>query len=285
MVTPLYQLLLNLQGKSENPGDIESGTAIELADSAVEGRGHDRSSEFIKAYGMELAFFLGDLEKATKYYEEIKDLDIGFRKASLMYHTRVFFFALICSENYRIHKKVHFRNEAKKYADFLRVLAEQGAVNLQHKYQIVEAALMSLVPKDNAEVIRKYEKAIVLASRTGFLQDGALANYLCAQFCLSQPDSVDSAGRFLHLACNQYLTWGASEAARQIQKRHVAFFEESSQELQPHRSGGGLRSRTHFRPSLGNMHKSLSTAMRVKEAPSSTGELEYHSFDALPSYP
>jgi hypothetical protein len=273
MVTPLYQLLLNLRGKSHNPSDIETGHAIELAGPVPNESEHDRCWEFIRAYGMELAFFLGDLDKATKYYEALKDLGIGFNKASLMYHTRVYFFALICIENYRINKKVYFKNEAKKYTDYIRVLAEQGAANLQHKFQILQAALLSLAPKDNSEVIRKYDKAIALASRTGFLQDSALANYLCAQFCLSQPEYVSSADRFLHLAYEQYMAWGASEVAMTIQKRHMDLFpEEKSQEVQSRLTGGGgLRSRTHFRPMLAHMHKSLSTARRREKGSSETG--------------
>mmetsp|Transcript_31298 Transcript_31298/g.75298 ORF Transcript_31298/g.75298 Transcript_31298/m.75298 type:complete len:1825 (+) Transcript_31298:244-5718(+) len=273
MVTPMYQLLLNLQGQSNDNANIEKGKAIELAGTVPTEQEHDICWEFIRAYGMELAFYLGDLEKATKYYHEIKNLHIGYRKATLMFHSRVFFYALISIENYRKTKKVQTKNDAKKYTGFLKNLVEQGAVNVNHKFQILQAGLMSLAPKDSSKVVRKYERAIALASRTGFLQDSALGNYLCAQFCLSQPDHKDSADRFIQEAHKQYLSWGATEVAESVKRRHAEFFpKEEAGQRQRQRKSGGLRSRRHFRGSIAHMHTSLATARRVKRSSMDEGE-------------
>jgi len=272
MVTPMYQLLLNLQGDSNDPTNIEAGKAIELGGSIPTEQEHDICWEFLRAYGMELAFYMGDMEKATKYYDQLKDLHIGYRKATLMFHSRVFFYALVSIENFRQNKKVQTKNDAKKYAGFLKNLVEQGAVNVNHKFQILQAGLMSLAPKDSSKVVRKYEKAIALASRTGFLQDSALANYLCAQFCLSQPDHVDSADRFLHEAYKQYLSWGATEVADSVKKRHGKYFPAEKGGSQRARRSTGLRSRRHFRGSIAHMHTSLATARRIKRTSIEEGE-------------
>jgi len=119
-----------------------------------------------------------------------------------------------------------------------------------------------------------YENAIVLAARTRFLQDCALGNYLCAKFCLSHPDTVDSAQRFLTAACEQYVTWGATEVASSVQRRHPEYFPARDSMLLPHRRsvGGGLRSRAHFRPSLGEMHKSPPTLVRRIRATTESGD-------------
>ncbi|KAL3929993.1 MAG: hypothetical protein SGBAC_011965 [Bacillariaceae sp.] len=273
MVTPMYQLLLNLQGQSKDPTNIEEGKAIELAGKVPSENEHDNCWEFIRSYGMELAFYMGDLEKATTYYNAIKNLHIGYRKATLLFHSRVFFYGLISIENYRKNKKVQTKNDAKKYTGFLKNLVEQGAVNVNHKFQILQAGLMSLAPKDSSKCIRKYERAIVLASRTGFLQDSALGNYLCAQFCLSQPDHVDSADRFIQEAYKQYLSWGATEVADSVKRRHPEYFpKEEAGSRQRQRKSGGLRSRRHFRGSIAHMHTSLATARRVKRSSIEEGE-------------
>ncbi|CAJ1947283.1 unnamed protein product [Cylindrotheca closterium] len=267
MVTPMYQLLLNLQGVSGDPTNIEKGKAIELAGKVPTESEHDVCWEFIRAYGMELAFYFGDLEKATNYYNEIKNLHIGYLKATLLFHSRVFFYALISIENYRITKKVQTKNDAKKYTGFLKNLVEQGAVNVNHKFQLLQAGLMSLAPKDPTKVVRKYERAIALASRTGFLQDSALGNYLCAQFCLSQPDQVDSASRFIEEAYKQYQSWGAAEVAESVKKRHPECFpKEAPGSRVRQRKSEGLRSRRHFRGSIAHMHTSLATARRIKRS-------------------
>lgn len=208
LVTPLFQLLLNLKGDSEDPLNIEVGTAYEMTEAKHKIENSDRWWEFIRSYGMELAFYFGDIEKATEYYEALKYIDSGFRKASLMYHTRLFFFALINIENYRRTKKTHYKNEAAKFTNFLRSIVEQGGVNVNQKFQILQAELASLAPKDASKTIRMYEKAAVLAARTGFLQDCALGNYLAGKFCLSQADTADSAQRFLTEACEKYISWG-----------------------------------------------------------------------------
>ncbi|KAL3935053.1 MAG: hypothetical protein SGBAC_009354 [Bacillariaceae sp.] len=286
MTIPLFQMLLNLKGDSEDPCNIEVGAAYEMTKVKRNVEDTDRCWEFIRSYGMELAIYFGDFEKATGYYEVLKDLDIGFRKASILYHTRVFFFALINIEKYRRTKKMHFKSEATKHTNFLRSIVEQGGVNVNQKFQILQAELNSLSPKDNTEAIRKYEKAIVLAARTGFLQDSALGNYLCAKFCLSDPDRIDSAQRFLAEACEQYISWGATQVATSVKKRHPDYFAEGEWMVSPHpkRGGGGLRSRTHFRPSLGDMHKSLSTARRLRDASEDgeSGEFDFGAFAALP---
>jgi hypothetical protein len=273
MVTPMYQLLLNLQGQSNDPTNIEVGKAIELAGTVPTENEHDVCWEFIRAYGMELAFYLGDLEKATNYYNEIKNLHIGYLKATLLFHSRVFFYALISIENYRKTKKVHTKNDAKKYTGFLKNLVEQGAVNVNHKFQLLQSGLMSLAPKDPSKVVRKYERAIALASRTGFLQDSALGNYMCAQFCLSQPELVDSADRFIQEAYKQYQCWGATEVAESVKRRHPEYFpKEEPGTKTRQRKSGGLRSRRHFRGSIAHMHTSLATARRIKRSSMEEGE-------------
>ena len=123
--------------------------------------------------------------------------------------------------------------------------------------------MSSLAPKDNVAVIQKFEKVASRASKTGFKRDSAIASYLCAEFCLSKPDQAQSVDRFLHQAFDQYTAWGATAVAAYVQKRHPSIFPEEFSKVEVPRSSG-FRSRRHFRPSLADMNKSISTAKRVR---------------------
>ena len=220
----------------------------------------DTGKELLQSYGMQLAFYMGNIELATEYYEAIKDVAQGVAKATIAYHTRVFFFALVCVENFRLKGKSRFKNEAKKYMDTLRELVEGGAINLVHKVQLLDAEYTSIAGKDQNEVIPKYEKAIVSASRAGFLQDAALGNFLCAQCCVRNEDEISAEPHAIK-SFELYSTWGAVAVAQSVENRHPLLFADGkSKDFLAKQTNSGFRSRTHFRESFALMHKSLSRA-------------------------
>lgn len=255
--TPIFQLLLCLSGQEENNHDISKGKAIEMNDLVESKSQYAAAAETLMAYGMQLAVYMGDDEKALEYYERLKDINMGIGKATAAYHVRLFFFGIICVQNFRQSRKNRFKSEAKKYTDTLRELVDGGAINLPHKLVLLEAELASLTSKDFKEIIRKYEKSIFAASRAGFLQDAGLANYLCAQFCLREGNE-HSAETYLIQAASLYSSWGAVAVVNTIKERYSSIFPEV--DTQPRHNGSGFRSRTNFRASFALMHKSLSKA-------------------------
>ena len=255
--TPIFQVLLCLSGQEDDNSDITMGRAIAMnKEVKLEGL-FDEGGERLQSYGMQLAVYMQDEEKAAEYYELLKEENSALEKASTAYHVRLFFFGLICIQNYRHSRKFWFRNEAKRYIDTLRELVNGGGINLPHKVLLLEAEFASLSPKDTSEVIRTYEKSSFAASRAGFLQDGALSNQLCADFCLRE-GKEDSAGTYLRQAHSLYTSWGAVAVADRIKQKHSHLFPEA--ENHPQSPGTSFRSRPHFRPSLALMHKSLSRA-------------------------
>ena len=168
---------------------------------------------------------------------------------------------------------------------FLRLYYfRSGAINLVHKVQLLEAEYASLSSKDiepgSLQLLPKYDKAIVAASRTGFLQDGALGNYLCGMYCLRQQDGVDSAisraQQYVEKAHELYTTWGATAVAESLESRHPILFADgggSSRSFVFKQNNSGFRSRTHFRESLALMHRSLSKAKLVSDHRNTTRSL------------
>lgn len=260
MIIPLFQLLLCLSGREEDPSDIQSGKAIEMLSLVPGGESAILGKESLMSYGMQLSVYMGDFERATKYYEQLKDANMGIMKASCIYHARLFFFSLICLENFRTHRRSRFKNEAKKHIGIIRELVESGAINLVHKLQLLDAEFSSVTSKDTDEVLRKYEKAIVSGSRSGFLQDGALSNFLCAMFCLRNPGKVSAADSYIERAYELYKTWGARAVAKSVKERHPDFFPEA-EPVDLNRGDSLFRSRAQFRESFALMHKSLSVAL------------------------
>jgi hypothetical protein len=261
MTTPIFQLLLCLSGRADDPSDIMKGTAIGMNNLVPGAKPEGLVIESLQSYGMQLSFYMGDIEQAAEYYEQLKDVNMGILKATMMYHVQLFFFSLVCIESFRTSRKNKFKNEAKKYMDTLRELVGSGAINLVHKLQLLDAEFTSLTAKDTYEVVRKYERATVSASRAGFLQDGALSNYQCAKFCLRQEATAALAETYVSQSYDLYQTWGASAVADSVKQRHPSLFPEKASQTQ--NRGTHFRSRPQFQASYAIMHKSLSTARGI----------------------
>jgi hypothetical protein len=255
---PIFQLLLCLSGQEEDNHDITTGKAVQMNDMSEKKNLEDSTGEILHFYGLQLAVYMDDQEKALNYYEQLKDIDIGLGKATSAYHVRLFFFALVCIHAYRQHHKGRFKIEAKKYIATIRELVDGGAINLPHKLFLLDAEMASLSGKDPQDILRKYEKSTFAASRAGFLQDGALSHFLCAQYCFRLGDA-SSAGTYLVQAHSQYCSWGAFGVAACIKQKHGDLLPAADGDRQRF-AGSGYHSRPQFRDSFSKMHKSLSRA-------------------------
>jgi hypothetical protein len=76
--------------------------------------------------------------------------------------------------------------------------------------------------KSKEEVRKAFDQAISAASKTGFLQDAALANELCGEFFLKGED-LFWAKHYLTSAYNLYCDWGAGAKAAHLLRNRGAF--------------------------------------------------------------
>lgn len=171
-----------------------------------------------------------------------------------------FFFALIHIGNYRLKRKRKDKSEAERIVELFRKLVKAGAINLVHKLQLLEAEMLTLSNNVSDRAFQKYDAAIVSASRAGFLQDAALANYLCFQSCKALNVRSHMAEIYLKKSFEQWISWGAVAVANSFVLRHPDVFHEDSVELilkDESHMGGSFRGRCRFDDSLSQMHKRI----------------------------
>lgn len=242
MNLPTWQCLLNLSGNTACALDMEHGDAIDRQN-LVGGNPHGIGYDHLLSFWMQVAFYMGDLSKAlelkkrlaTAKYDDASKL---ISKHCPFHQARLFFYGLICIANYREHGKRNYLVEGKKYHQLLSKLVKKGFIKLVHKFQLMDAELQSLsayVKNDPCDILRKYDAAIVSAARSGYLQDSALANYLCGRYCLKGDERLKmSAAMYLHKSHEMYTTWGAVEVANSVVQRHPEVFKDH-----PHTTASG----------------------------------------------
>mmetsp|Transcript_17665 Transcript_17665/g.30868 ORF Transcript_17665/g.30868 Transcript_17665/m.30868 type:complete len:152 (+) Transcript_17665:2628-3083(+) len=140
---------------------------------------------------------------------------------------RLFFYCLICIDIYRQTGKRRHLREAKKLSNKLGALVKRGFIKLLHKYQILDAELRSLGKNSDAgSILQFYNTAIASSAKSGYLQDAALANLLCAQFCMTARDGhlKQTANLYFHKSVELFCSWGALEVAKSIKLRYPEYF-------------------------------------------------------------
>mmetsp|Transcript_27823 Transcript_27823/g.67361 ORF Transcript_27823/g.67361 Transcript_27823/m.67361 type:complete len:1915 (+) Transcript_27823:417-6161(+) len=226
-VVPLQHMLLCLSGEmNHSAGVLEAEEYIKglpLSDE-IRMNGFDA----IKSYSLQRHLFVGDIQNATPYYEELKDRPMGIVEASVLYQTRIFYFALICFANQRKKDNALFKTRGKAYMDTIRhLVVGGGAANLAHKILLLEAeyATTNQSNLDQDSILKKYEQAIVAASRAGYLQDGAISSVFCALYCMKELKSHEDAKFHMARARDMYSAWGAHAIAQRLSKRYPQYFD------------------------------------------------------------
>lgn len=276
MSSPMWQLLLNLTGKSKSPGNVMEGEIFERRNQIPNPQ--NSGLQTLQAFQMILSYYLGDLPKATEMAEVlIVTAKPGVMKCSHWYCSRRFFYALIAMANLRLTHKRKDKAEADKHLKYFRTVVKEGAINLVHKLQLLEAEMMTTSSgswtvtknKDFDTILKRYDEAIVSATRIGFLQDAALANYLCFQFCSTNNVHTHLMEGYLKRSFNLWMSWGALAVANSLVVRHPNMFESESAKNMikdasfrdsmsaSSTSGSGLRGRSRFDASLAAQHNEL----------------------------
>lgn len=167
-------------------------------------------------YRAQIAYMFGDFGKARICVENVEELGIA-DKWLMRTLTTLVFGSLIATAQYRQTKKNKYRSEAHGYMKRLKKLVKEKAMTSLHKYLLVSADFAATFGKqgDGSKTKAMFEKAISSASRSGFMQDAALANELCGLFFESCNDQV-WARWYLSRAAETYRDWGASTKVAQL---------------------------------------------------------------------
>ena len=196
--------------------------------------------------------------------EEFKKHNPGIMKPSFWNVSQRFIIALIAFANFKQTQKWKDKLEIDKQLKYFRRMVKQGAINLVHKLHLLEAEMLSLGWSKSSEVFQKYDEAVVTATRSGFLQDAALANYYCFQYCDSKKERKHLAELYFKRSMELWMSWGAVAVASSLADRHPEHCTGSTRDSISSGSismSGSLRSRPRFDKTLSEQHHAEPTAL------------------------
>lgn len=254
---PLYQNVLNLTGESnaESLTDLSHGEAKRYRD--IVGWDERTGKETERSLAMQVAFYCGDIEKATSMFLSLKDTNASGNlfKGIFFDQARVFFFSLICMAKFKTTKKYKWLKVAKKYMEMIRKwTVNSKGINLTHKLMILKAERMSI--KDKSNNIRvAFDQAIAAASKTGYLQDAALAALLASR-SLPDPQDIKSYHR---RALDLFESWGAHGLVKYLFNQTTYQSQDFStlQQNSMKKITSNLRSRERFDDTVVKEHQNL----------------------------
>lgn len=219
---PTWQLLLNLLGRSSDPLML-TGKAMDEV-SFVEKATAEKNIGALQTYWInkgQLCYYFGDMIEARRVLVEF-----GKTKGNMETHffttTYTFFMALVLLDLARTTKKRKHVTAAKKLIKTMQGWVKLGNSNLAHKLLLLTAECNALHEKNEKNIRRAFDAAIVAASRAGFIQDAALGNER-AGLWLSSRSSEDNdywARVYLERAFLLYSDWSAQGKARHLVKCH-----------------------------------------------------------------
>merc|ERR1712232_189902 len=110
------------------------------------------------------------------------------------------------------------------------------------------------------ELKKAYDKAISASTRTGFLQDAALASYLAGIHYKYHEGDVDTSNFYIRKARETFKSWGAEAVVKHIETSFPELFMDSLS-ISKSKKSVGYRSRKRFDESLQSKHRELPSKM------------------------
>lgn len=256
---PIYQLVLNLTGESENILDMYSGKAMDFRNQLGWGVSSRDGEEAQWAYSLQLYVYCENWSLAGEMYDKMVKKDPGFLRSFPSWHNRVFFFALIAIHRAKVApllKRPLLKREIGKHMALMRLWVQQRkAINLVHKYQLLEAEMLTLKPKypDDKSLMSAYDKSIQAAVKSGYSQDAGLASALAAR-ALRNPLAQED---YALLAQSSYERWGALGVVQHLREKSE-IHKRAEQRSQTSHLFKGFRSRRRFDETITSLHKEIS---------------------------
>ncbi|MDH4182720.1 MAG: AAA family ATPase [Nitrospinota bacterium] len=225
--SPLYQALLNLTGKNDDPkmmiGEkyderIMPERLKEMKNMAALFDGY-----FFKLYLCLIFQKPIDALEASSSAEPLQD----GRIASFFIPLYHFYDALACMARYpdvNTSEKRIFLKRAKAGIKKMRNWSNHAPMNHEHRWHLMNAEMCRVLNKP-MEAREHYDQAIAHASENGFTQDVALANELAGRFCIERKQS-HMARYYLKESHAAYAKWGAVAKVRDIETRYSEHFTQ-----------------------------------------------------------
>lgn len=225
---PAWQLILNLQGRAEDPL-ILTGDGLNQAEyeDLVSQPGNEELLSALQVPQQHLYAYLGEhklgAELALKRGDNFqKSFPAGCWCMSDLFLRS---FALYAMAGQSKKNRAKYSWEASRLHRKITSLVRKGNPNTRH-YQAILDAEAAVLKQNSSKANELYKKAIVMAGRSGFVQDAALASERFGEYLLGQTEGQDEAKTQLEGALCFYKSWGATLKVERLQKKHNALWPQ-----------------------------------------------------------
>jgi hypothetical protein len=225
-----WQLVLNLMGGQENTYTLTGKVMTEQEYlERIAASGNVQLKAGLERFRNMAAYYFGEYELAAKIISGSTDPQDDCFASDLFWD--MFFRGLVWAAMARKTNRREHRRQAGHFAKRLRKLVRGGCPNCGHQLLTLEAEI-AFTTKKYAVAAAKYEEAIVMAGRRGFLQDHALSNELYGQFLCSRGETTQGA---LHInkAISLYQEWGAHAKVDHVRAKFSSVLDGCDAHVNP----------------------------------------------------
>jgi len=245
---PYWQCALNLMGRAEKDPTELTGEVMDQAEylETSEESNDERAKQIVLSLRLQLGYYFGDLDLAQNMSKKLwKDFESKEEDTSLTSYGLTFYSALVSLEMARHKKTRKHKAHARKCIKKMESYVNAGAINYVHKLLLLQAEYASLYRNASDEIKKMFEAAISAASRSGFVQDCALANERAGIFFGDFGDQF-WASEYLTCAHELYEEYGAKAKANQLETSYPAVFSTRKESTRQVQTGSFLKGRRRF---------------------------------------
>eukprot|EP00980_Cylindrotheca_fusiformis_P024223 scaffold11662_cov117-Cylindrotheca_fusiformis.AAC.2 len=213
-----YQAVLNLVGKSRETV-VLNGSEFEVE--TLKTLEYPNPNLSFAMISCELLVFFGDFESAAEaalsrgnmFAETFPGLITSMMES---FHRGLALYVMA-----RKTKKRKYKKAANKVRKMIRTWIQRGNPNVKHHYMLLSAEHAALT-KDFEQATSLYQKAIVLAGRSGHLHHTALFNERYADFLMEELGDEEEALYRIEEATRYYKEWGAMRKVGLLLEKTIA---------------------------------------------------------------
>ena len=217
-----WQLCLNLMGHAEDPL-VLTGEAMDEDDYAERASGKSiHLLPFLMAHRIILYGYYGAYEKGAELALQVGDLQKEIPGAALVVMCACMNGLSLCHMA-RVTGKRKYKKGAKQFQNKIKAWLAHGNPNLQHWDCLLTAEVAALQGKVHIAK-RNYETAIIVAARSGFIQDAALSSERYGEFLLNDLKEKDDGLYRLQQTIRYFGEWGAKGKVEQIEQKHAGLW-------------------------------------------------------------
>lgn len=210
------QVTLNLLGRCADPHQL---TGVDFDETEILPHfhsTHNHQSLFAFYLAKTFVFYnFGEFEQALTSAEKSTEYIHGaFGILPVVSHNFYHSLCLLAEYNGENEKLAQVVSNQK----LMQLWASNGAVNFQHKYDLIEAEIARIMG-DHLQAIEYYDLAIAGAKKHEYLAEEALCNELAAKFYLEWGKEKLAPG-YMQEAYYCYARWGAKAKIDHLEKRY-----------------------------------------------------------------